>query len=797
MKLINFNIRKWRFFFIYALLSISVSLVFLILLIPKNESALTVKIDSDAKSWQLFYDSGNGFSETESQKSINNFSLPPIRIKNLRIDPYAIDTIKIVSMNKIEISKNDGYHLIISGKNLTQFLNPLNHISSVNFDPISNTTKIEVKGNDPYLMLNLDNYSKLKYSKLTTLLEIHRLMQILVFLIALSVFLACWIQRKWIYHLFVKINSFIDGSSEDEITESKNIKRSLFLKTIDPFTSMKGYWFLFLISSLIYMLMYSSANSYLITWANYDDALYFKLANSIYHLKWLGEYNSLTLAKYPGYAIFLAICIFTHIPYLLFTSIVYTIAVVFFLHCSMWIFNKAKLLSFILGIILLLNPILASALNIYRNQLAAICFLVFLGVVLAMFNPNTKRESGLMKIIESIIAFTGFGFLIYTREESVLYYAILAISIISFFLVINKIKHVRRNLFLPVAGLFGILFFGIVISTLNWAYYGRFITCERTSIPFTSAIHAFHSVDDPDLDPQLPKLSASTEKIFRIAEIVPEFKNVAAIMCDPRNKAFKDCSVYFDKKDLVFKKSDEKNIPTSHFEWYFINSVDRAGYYTNAKKAASFYSVINKKISAAIHSGSLKKREVLISFGPYSLGKDDLKTVLRILPKNYFDLLLTPGKFIQKFKYLSVRVVSPSNNLEDLSRWKNALHVNYLHPDDRTQIIQAKKSISNLFWKFCVILFAYIGIPLMYLAFPLTLAISIFALIRKNWIYAIILLLLTISYISNLLILSIIDVVVGYDASAASYFLPSYSPIIISSFIAVSVLVFLFKKKEE
>jgi hypothetical protein len=795
MKQINLNIKKGWFFFIYALFSLSVSLAFVILLITKEESGLTIKIESDAKSWQLFYDSGNGFSENESQKSINKFSLPVIKIKGIRIDPYSIDK-NVVTINDIEISKNNGYRQIISGKNLAQFLKPLNHISSIKFDPISKTTKIEIKGNDPYMILTIDKNGLIINNKVIKLLENIRLKHIAYLLIILSLFFAFWFLRKGIYHLFHKINSFIDGPHQDEIKGSEFTERSLLSKIIDPFTSIKTYWFLFLIFSLIYVLTYSASNSYLATYACYDDALYFKLANSIANFNWLGSYNSLTLVKYPGYAIYLAICILTGIPYLIFISITYIIAVAFFLRCSMWIFNKVKLLSFILGIILLFNPIFACELEIYRNQLAAICFVVLLGVVLSMFNPNAKRESGIMKIIEAMIAFTGFGFLLYTREESVLYYGILAISIISFSLIIKKIKHIRRNLFLPVAGLLGILFFGIAISTLNYVYYGRFITCERTTAPFKSVIHTFNSLDDPDLDPQLPKLSASKEKILKISEFVPEFEKVSTIMCNPGNKAFKDCSSYFDKKNLVFKKSDERNIPTSHFEWFLMNSVNDAGYYSTAKKVASFYSELNEKIKAALHAGSLKKRELLFSFGPYSMGKEELKPIFRILPQNYFNMLQTPGLFIKKYKNFSVKVVNPVNNYEKLTEWQNALNLNYLYPGEKAHINQANHSISNSFWNFCVILFAYIGLPLMYLALPLTLAATIIALTRKRWLYVLLLLLLPFSYISNLFLLSIIDVVVGFDASAPSYFLPSYTSIIISTFIAICVLISLFKKEQ-
>ena len=117
--------------------------------------------------------------------------------------------------------------------------------------------------------------------------------------------------------------------------------RSVFSKIIDPFSSIKSYWILFLVFVIIYLFFYQGVYVKILAHRSYDDDLYFNLAGRIGSLSWLGGYYSILLSKMPGFAIFLIFSIATRLPYLIVVGVCYSIAIAFFLHCSMWLFSRA------------------------------------------------------------------------------------------------------------------------------------------------------------------------------------------------------------------------------------------------------------------------------------------------------------------------------------------------------------------------------------------------------------------------------------------------------------------------
>ncbi|HKM93435.1 MAG TPA: hypothetical protein VJY41_07270 [Prolixibacteraceae bacterium] len=560
-------------------------------------------------------------------------------------------------------------------------------------------------------------------------------------------------------------------------------------KIIDPFPSMKSYWIMFFIFVIIYLFFYQGVFVNLMSYNRYDDEYYYIMAGNIGSLKWLGPYSSILLSKMPGFAIFLIFSIATHLPYLIVVGACYSIAIAFFLQCSMWLFSKAKIFSFLMGISLLFNPIFSNESRIYRNQLSAICLLIFIGALIALFNPNTKKYKKSSWIIMGFVSFLGTGFLFYTREETMLYYGMLGISTTLFLLVFKKIATLGRNLYLIGCGLTGVIVVGLLISSLNYHFYGRFTVCEKTSVPFSSALKAFQSVADPDHNPQLPMLSPSYNKIKQIAAVVPEFEKVATIMCDSTFKSFKHSSTFLDRNTMEFCNIDNCVIPPSHFEWYWISAVRKSGYYTNASDIASYYKTLSQKINEAITSGKLQKRDILISAGPYFITKGDIPTIVKVLPHNYSRLFFTQSEFESKFKNLAIRVSGKRNEINNLDFKKKLLNLKYLYLPKKTEMNDARESVYNKFWCFMVFLYSKLVVPLMHFATPLALFAVIVGIFRKQWLTVFPILIIVAGYIAHFVLLSIIDVVVGYRASTFRYFLPSYSLIIITPFLAITTLV--------
>jgi hypothetical protein len=760
------------------------------------QDGIQIVIDSDAKSYQLFYDSGNGFSQSESIFSKSAFSLPDKKIRRIRIDPLPYDTKKTVSLRSIKIYSKHYKDLIVN-EELSNFLTPYYQVSKNEHSTDNAIVKIHIDGNDPQLLFN---YSTEELERISTPKQgISKNGFRILFLISLllSVLFLILRFRNKIFYFFNALNQFIDGGHKGfDAAQPQTTNKPTTVSIINnSFTSNIVYWSLFLIASISYIALYLGSSVNLITWANYDDLLYFSQAESIIGGNWLGTYNPLTLAKVPGYAIFLAGCMFFRIPYLLLISLCNTIATAFLLKKSMWLFNKARFLSLILGVILLFNPFFNGELRIYRNQLAAIAFTVFLATLIALFDPNAKKESGFMKVFQALIAFVGFGFLFYTRDESILYYAILSLALILFLLVFKKVKYPRRNLYLLVAGSLGIVFLWLTISMLNYSYYGRFITCERTYAPFTNVIHSFHSVDDPSLNSLYPKSSTTREKVLNVEKFVPEFTDVAKIMIaqPPINMAFVNASTYLDRKELQFKSIDPNDLPTSHFDWFWIQCIEEAGYYSSASVAAQYYERLDEGIKKAIKDGHLMKRKIVISFGTYILAKEDINTIFRVIPKNYFQLLPTQKRFILNYSNFTQRIGVANNNIENLKVWKNSLKVNSLHSEEKSEIDEARSSLSNRFWNFWIKLFAFTVLPILHSVFLLTLISVVISALKKNWVTICILILLTASFAANFLLLTIIDVTAGYRASSIPYYLPAYVSVIVCTFISIQTLIISFR----
>lgn len=781
---------------LYSLIMLAIIAIWAGFINQKGNEGVAIFITSTTSNFQLFYDTGNDFNQDESIFTSNGkFVLPNKPIKRMRLDPIVHGKQTDLKINQIIIKKGLHYSEVFEKNKLTNLLMPLYHIEGAAYDITEQAYKAKIIGNDPYFLFLLSENQLTSINKHDYFIQRITFINLLLLFIPLLILFLFWITRHWTRKWLNRLDSFIDYGTEEitiqtETTTSKNLCNRL----IDPFSSQKIFWIFFLIMSFIYTLIYSSSFNIIFTFAMHDDALFYNLANNIANLKWLGEYNSLTLAKVPGYPIFLAFCIATGIPYLLLISVCNVIVISFFIRNVRWIFKNSSLLLFLLGFFLLFNPIFATELRIFRNQLSAICFIGFVGVIASLFNPETERKRGIVKITDAIIAALSCGFLMFTRDEGILFYGIMFLTGFVFLFVRSKIKFIRRNLLLPICGLMGIFLLGISISSLNYFYYGRFTTCERTSAPMTSALKAFHSIDDPKLEPWSSKLTATCDKVTRIAEISSDFKKVAAIMCDTLNKSFQGYS-YFDKNDLEFKQVEGWHIPISHFEWYWISCVDYAGYYKDARSLASFHRNLEGSIIKACKEGKLIKRKGMISAGPYSIGLDEFSTIIKIIPLEYNSIFYQPKHFIRMYHDFCIRPTPKSNQPTKIEEWDNNLHLNYILAGDNEKIKQASNSLVNKFWNWMSVLWGITIIPLLHVSIPLSIIAFIIMIVRKNYSTAGLMLIVTMGIIAHYLLLISINVIAGYRGTSAHYFLPSYAALIFVLFISLKTFLQLLQNK--
>jgi hypothetical protein len=585
------------------------------------------------------------------------------------------------------------------------------------------------------------------------------------------------------------------------------------------FSNKNHVWVLFSLFVALYFLTYTQANVLLQTYMFRDDGLFYGLAKQIASGHWLGKrYFSLTLAVVPSYAIFLAFSMVSRIPYLWLLSACNIAAVFFLLRKSSYLFDRARLLSLVLGVILLFNPIVSSFLRIYRFQFPAICFIVFTASLAALFNPDDEKQHWIVEAADACTAFLAWGFLWFSREENILYIGCLSLALLAFFAIRRSLARPWRNLRFVLYGLAGVLVLWLVICTLNKKYYGRFIVCEKTSAPYTEVIKTFHRIADPDYPQDAAGSGASVQKIRKIAQEVPLFQPLAEqILADPHHwgklpvvfiprdgkiipnpAPVPSAASYFDRKSLDFVPLPSTVLPLtiSHFEWAWSDGMEAAGYYDKgAVSLAEYYSSLDRELNKAIQEGRLAvRKDILIHAGPFFLAKKDVLVVMRLLWKYYPYFFPSPRDTAMQYQNILAQISQYAAPKEPLrGELSHLLQVKSIRPEETERHDKELHSFANRFWNKVTVIFSYTAVPLMHLATPAALLAFIVSLFRRRWAAAAVVAAISSIHIAYCLMLTAATVASGFYAANIHYFLSAYAPMIFTSFLSISILLRLNK----
>lgn len=722
---------------------------------------------------QVFFDTGLGFNEKDSYKIQSgdlqkySFPIPATAVKSIRFDPPNVTS--VIRIKKASIENKQG--------------NIIKKFSLQDFKPISQIDKIFIKKD----ILNIKTVEDAKDPII--ILENSSIERQFVWTEFLK-------KRWWIiigyslisFLLLIGLNYFIIGKLEQYKEEIKHFRNGIGHNIINP--NEKYLWLLFALFSSLYFFTYINANNYLLTHFQHDDALFFRLGLNISEGNWLGPYMELTLAKVPAFAMFLAVIIKTGISYLWLISICNIIAVSFLLIKSKYLFGNTKILLLILGIMLLFNPIFATHLRIYRSQLSAISFIIFIASLISIFNPESKKSHWATTIADILIISIAWGILWFSREEYLFYVGCLFIALIAFFLVRKFISNPIRNLYPIFYGISGVVIFWLFISSMNYKHYDRFVVCEKTSAPYTSAIKTFNSIADPDFPQNISGSAASIKKIRKVAKEIPLFRPMSKNLIASAKTWI---GIYFDKNKLVFETVKKNALTISHFEWAWIDAVATTGYYKNATTLSYFYTELNKQMIKAISEGRLStKKGNLVQVGPYSLSKTDITTILKLLPKNYFKLLPSSKNIAKNYQNLLIKK-SPVQSKSDMKIWKEKLNIDFI-AEGNNQL--KPDSLSNKIWNIIITIWAYTAMPLIHLSTILAFIALIISVIRKRWAFFAIIVTLSSVFVAHYLMLSTVSVISSYDAASQAYFLPSYATILITAILSISVIINIHKKPQ-
>ena len=350
--------------------------------------------------------------------------------------------------------------------------------------------------------------------------------------------------------------------------------------------------------SFCYVVMCVNLPIGLLADAEFDDGLFIKHAESIFHGDWLGAYNNLTLAKGPGYPIFLALNAISGMPISLSQSLLYVSScflltiVIYRLTTSFWI----SMFSFLM---LLWDPAMIPV-RILRGDISSAQALFVLACILQFSFLSKTVKQGLKW---ALLGGAALGWLWITREDGVW----LVPGLFLFFVlrvVQLKLLNVKFSYFLTliISFIASAALVWSCIAAINWIKYGNFEEVDFKSSSFEHAVQAIQSVRVGRPEAYVP---APNKVLMAIYAASPAFASLKPYFYGP-GKGWENpgCAVY---------PSTCGEIAGGWFVWALRDAVASRGLYHSPEQASDFYNLLTKQINDACATGKLTCRTSILS----------------------------------------------------------------------------------------------------------------------------------------------------------------------------------------
>ena len=376
---------------------------------------------------------------------------------------------------------------------------------------------------------------------------------------------------------------------------------------------------LFFLFSLAYLILAMNLPVSIHTPLIHDDALFWGNAYQIVNGNWLGAYSKMTLAKGPGFPMFLAANAVLGIPVTLLMALLYLFACGLIANTLRGL-GLNRYLVLIVFVVILFHPALFPIRIIRDNIYPALSLIIISGVIRIVF-VRPQQDQRLLSVVPYGLA---LGLFWMTREEGIW---IVPGLLILLFLKAFQLK--KQNL--PVNGVFYrfacflliATMFVSLIALINYHKYGKFEVVDFKGKAYSQAVKSLNSVD---VGPDLPHVPVSFDKRQEIYRVSPTFAQL------------KD---YFEDKGKGWTKFGCAIYPLTcgdyaggWFVWALRDAVASKGYYDSPEHAAEFYNNITKEIEAACDMGLIKCRANPIPFMP-----NVTMTQLKELPGKTVDAL--------------------------------------------------------------------------------------------------------------------------------------------------------------
>jgi hypothetical protein len=342
--------------------------------------------------------------------------------------------------------------------------------------------------------------------------------------------------------------------------------------------------------------------------ADHDDGLFINLAMWLTHLQWLGPYNELTLAKGPGFPLFLAANYALGVPITLSLALLYAgaafVAVKTFVHVGLH-----PVLGVAAFVLMLFHPGMLPT-RVVRDDICGSLALVALAGALVILAGG--REVWRPRLTAAACG-VALGLLWITREDSV-WIAPGLVFVIAFAFVHARHDRetVRRIRALVSCYAIGMAVVVGSIAVLNLGAYHRLLITDFTDPSFEHAIKALNSVDVGPNVLDVPVPAARRAAIYAVSPALTELKDVLE---DPHNG-------WLDSGCQAMP-STCGDFAGGWWPWALRDAVSKRGYYSSPGNAAEFYDRVANDINRACDARAFACRSNPIPFIP-NLGATQL-----------------------------------------------------------------------------------------------------------------------------------------------------------------------------
>lgn len=422
--------------------------------------------------------------------------------------------------------------------------------------------------------------------------------------------------------------------------------------------------------------------------SDHDDSLFIKLADSLRTGHWLGPYSNRTLAKGPGFPLWVAFSARIGLPLFLTENLLY-VAACFALVVGLQLVVRRRWALLCIYAVLLFNPMTysESVLRVSREGIyPAQTLLVLAGLV----GLHTRRHHAVAVMARwAMLLGVAFAWFWLTREEAVWFVPSLALllGVTAIAIWKGRESHHALRLGLCVVPLFIWGMSLLCVCTINRVKYKVFTTCEFRWKPFLKAYGSLARVEQHPWQRYVPVPKETRQRIYAVS---PAFRELEPYLEGQEGRDYAHCGAF-----LLPNGGSEPEIAGGWFMWAFRDAVSLAGHYGNGKSARAYYLRLAAEVNHACEVG-------LLPAGP------NRSTMLPPWRNEYGGLLFRKAldgiQFLASFQRFHVGP-EPSTGersalslFEDLTHGRLALPANVTPPPERRVDEVRMAVLSDIGW---------------------------------------------------------------------------------------------------